>query len=224
MSAAEINEKPEKKVVIPPRLPLLPVRDVVVFPFMVVPLAVGREKSIKALEIAMATDRLVFISAQKKANIEDPQEEDLFKVGTVSEVLQMLKMADGTLKILVEGIQRGSITGTKFITERGYIEASVEVIKQEQESTSEIEAQKREALELFDQYVKLNRRLVIDISTAVRSIEDASKLCDTITSHLMIKQTERQGILETFALDKRLEMLNGILNREIEILNIERKI
>ncbi|MBU0952634.1 MAG: endopeptidase La [Elusimicrobia bacterium] len=221
---AEKNEKIEKKLVIPAKLPLLPVRDVVVFPYMVVPLAVGRDKSIKALEVAMATDRLVFVAAQKKANTEDPQVEDLFKVGVICEVLQMLKMADGTLKILVEGVKRGTITDSSYISERGYLEVSFDIINEEEEGAPEIEALKREALELFDQYVKLNRRLVVDISNAVRSIEDPSKLCDTITSHLMIKIGERQSILETISLKKRLEMLIEILNREIEILNIERRI
>ncbi|OGS21714.1 MAG: endopeptidase La [Elusimicrobia bacterium RIFOXYA2_FULL_39_19] len=217
-------EKAEKKLVIPNNLPLLPVRDVVVFPFMVVPLAVGRDKSIKALEIAMATDRLVFVVTQKKAQTEDPLLDDLYNVGVICEVLQMLKMADGTLKILVEGIKRGSLKDYKVIEERGYVEVTFETVGEEEGEPPEIEALKRESLELFDQYVKLNRRLVIDISSAVRSIEEPSKLCDTITSHLMIKISERQSILEIFPLKKRLEELIAILNREIEILNIERKI
>ena len=226
MSELDQNQNPEKRtgeVQIPPTLPLLPVRDIVVFPAMVLPLAVGRDKSIKALEEAMATKRLVFLIAQKHIQTEDPGPEDIYNVGTVSEVLQLLKMPDGTLKVLVEGIQRAKWTSFRA-NPKGFAEVDVAVLNETLEKTPELEAMMRRAVSLFEQYVQLNPRLPMEISVAASNITDAGRLADTIASHLLIKVQDKQGVLEIGSPLLRLEKLISLINSEIEILNIERRI
>jgi ATP-dependent Lon protease len=215
--------KKDEPVNIPSRLPLLPVRDIVVFPAMVLPLAVGREKSIKALEESMASHRLVFLVAQKHVQTEDPNPEDIYPIGTVAEVLQLLKMPDGTLKVLVEGVQRARWTDFRR-DNRGYVEVDINVLADTTEKTPEVEALMRRAMSQFEQYVKLNPRLPMEISVAVSNITDPGRLADTIASHLMVKLSDKQLILETGNSGERLEKLVGVLNAEIEILNIERRI
>ena len=208
---------------IPSQLPLLPVRDIVIFPAMVLPLAVGREKSIKALEEAMASQRLIFLTTQKNIQTEDPTPDDIYPIGTVSEVLQLLKMPDGTLKVLVEGIQRARWTDFR-LNDRGYIEVELNLLYESIDKTPEIEALMRRSSALFEQYVKLNPRLPMEIYVAVANINDPGRLADTIASHLMIKVSDKQSILEVANPGERLEKLVQILNAEIEILNIERRI
>lgn len=216
-------EKDFKSVDIPKVLPMLPVRDIVIFPSMVLPLAVGREKSIKALEQAMTSTRHIFVVTQKNVQIEDPSPNDIYQIGTVCEVLQMLKMPDGTLKILVECVARAEWTEFK-LTDRGYIEVGLNVFNEQIEKTAEVEAVMRRIIALFEQYVKLNPRMPMEISISVSNIQEPSRLADTIASHISIKNIEKQSILESINPLKRLNKIIQILNSEIEILNIEKRI
>ena len=217
------GEKKDQIQNIPSKLPLLPVRDIVIFPAMVLPLAVGREKSIKALEEAMSSHRLIFLATQKNVQTEDPSPDDIHRIGTVSEVLQLLKMPDGTLKVLVEGIHRARWTDFR-VSDKGYVEVELNILAETAEKTPETEALMRRSLSLFEQYVKLNTRLPMEIFVAVTNIVDPGRLADTIASHLMIKVADKQAILELPVPHERLEKLVEILNAEIEILNIERRI
>jgi ATP-dependent Lon protease len=216
------NDKTEN-LKIPDSLPLLPVRDIIVYPAMVLPLAVGRDKSVKALEESMTTNRLVFIVTQKNIQVEDPMPDDIYNIGTVCEVLQLLKMPDGTLKALVEGISRAQWTDFK-LSDRGYIEVGVKIFDEKIEKTPEAEAIMRRSISLFEQYIKLNPRMPMEISISVSNIIDPARLADTIASHLAIKNNDKQSILELVDPIERLEKIVQILNSEIEILNIERRI
>ena len=218
-----MNETQNKVSNIPKVLPMLPVRDVVLFPAMVLPLAVGRDKSIRALEEAMTTNRYIFIATQKNLQIEDPTPDDIFHIGSVCEVLQMLKMPDGTLKILIECVARAEWTEFK-LSDKGYIEVGLNIFKEDIEQTPEVEAVMRRIIALFEQYVRLNPRMPMDISISVSNIQDPSKLADTIAAHISIKNNEKQMILEAINPLKRLNKIIEILNAEIEILNIERRI
>ncbi len=225
MSELDKKNEDEKRLPanIPTKLPLLPIRDIVVFPAMVLPLAVGRDKSIKALETAMAGQRYIFLVTQKTIQTEDPSPQDIYPIGTVAEVLQLLKMPDGTLKVLVEGISRAQWTDF-HINDNGYIEVDLNVLSEEVVRTPELEALIRRSISLFEQYVKLNTRLPMEIAVAVSNITDPGRLADTIASHLMIKITDKQAILELANPQERVAKLVEILNAEIEILNIERRI
>lgn len=222
MSELEKNLN-DKRNDIPKVLPMLPVRDVVVFPAMVLPLAVGRDKSIRALEEAMTTNRYIFVATQKNLQIEDPTPDDIYHIGSICEVLQMLKMPDGTLKILVECITRAEWTEFK-LSDKGYVEVGLNVFDETIEKTPEVEAVMRRIIALFEQYVKLNPRMPMEISISVSNIQEPSKLADTIASHISIKNNEKQAILEAVNPLKRLNKIIQILNAEIEILNIERRI
>ncbi len=217
-----MNEIQNKVNSIPKVLPMLPVRDVVVFPSMVLPLAVGRDKSIRALEEAMTTNRYIFIATQKNLQIEEPTPDDIFHTGSICEVLQMLKMPDGTLKILIECVARAEWTEFK-LSDRGYIEVGLNVFNEEIERTPELEAVMRRMVALFE-HVRLNPRMPMDISISVSNIQDPSKLADTIAAHISIKNSEKQMILEAINPLNRLNKIIEILNAEIEILNIERRI
>jgi ATP-dependent Lon protease len=208
---------------IPDFLPLLPVRDIILYPAMVLPLAVGRKKSIKALEESMATNRLVFIVTQKNIQIEDPMPNDVYNIGTVCEVLQLLKMPDGTLKALVEGINRAQWTDFK-LNDRGYIEVGIKTFDEHIEKTPESEAIMRRSISLFEQYIKLSTRMPMEIFVSVSNITDPARLADTIASHLAIKNNDKQIVLELVNPLERLEKIIQILSSEIEILNIERRI
>jgi len=217
-----IPEKSKKSIVIPDVLPLLPVRDVVVFPYMVLPLAVGRSKSIRALEEAMARDRLIFLATQKRIQTEDPGRDDLYMVGTVAEILQLLKMPDGTIKILIEGLERGKIVD--FIPQESFVQVRVERPLETYVPNQELEALMRNAITLFERYVKLNRRIPIETIMSVSNIEDPSRLADVIASHISIKIPQEQLILETWDPKKRIVELSKILTAENDILSIEKKI
>lgn len=222
---SEIEEKTlnDNKNEIPKVLPMLPVRDIVVFPSMVLPLAVGREKSIRALEEAMTSERYIFVATQKNLQIDDPTPDDIYHIGSICEVLQMLKMPDGTLKILVECVARAEWTEFK-LTDKGYVEVGLNIFDENIEKTPEVEAIMRRVISLFEQYVKLNPRMPMEISISVSNIQEPAKLADTIASHISIKSTEKQAILEAVNPLKRLNKIIQILNAEIEILNIERRI
>src|SRR5215212_3261994 len=203
-------------------LPLLPLRDVVVFPHMVIPLFVGRPKSIKALEVAMEAGRQIMLVAQKAAGKDEPKPDDMFEVGCVSSILQMLKLPDGTVKVLVEGIQRAN---THSISDNGeYFVADVTPVPPEADTKPEIEALRRAVLQQFDQYVKLNKKIPPEILTSIASIDDPGRLADTIAAHLPLKLDNKQVVLDLAEVKPRLENLFEQIEREVEILNVDKRI
>ena len=206
----------------PITLPLLPLRDVVVFPHMVIPLFVGRPKSIKALEAAMEQGRQIMLVAQKAAGKDEPKPDDMFEVGCVSSILQMLKLPDGTVKVLVEGVQRASTT--KITEADDYFVGEVTPVQAEGEATPEIEALRRAVMQQFDQYVKLNKKIPPEILTSIAGIDDAGRLADTIAAHLPLKLENKQSVLDLFEVDKRLEKLLEQLEHEVDILQVEKRI
>jgi ATP-dependent Lon protease len=209
----------------PVDLPLLPLRDVVVFPHMVIPLFVGRTKSIKALEAAMEADRRIMLVAQKTAAKDEPVVEDMFGVGCISTILQMLKLPDGTVKVLVEGQQRAAVNR---ITEgETHFQANITPHNSESvaaEKLTEIEAVRRAVVSQFDQYVKLNKKIPPEILTSISSIDDAGRLADTIAAHTPLKLESKQTVLELMDVKTRLENVYEQLEREVEILNVDKKI
>ncbi|BAN35584.1 ATP-dependent protease La [Sulfuricella denitrificans skB26] len=206
----------------PVKLPLLPLRDVVVFPHMVIPLFVGRPKSIKALETAMESGKHIMLVAQKSAAKDEPVPEDLYEVGCMASILQMLKLPDGTVKVLVEGSQRAQVT--KFSDAKTHFVAEADLITQEDGEENEIEALRRGLFAQFDQYVKLNKKIPPEILTSLASIDEAGRLADTIAAHLPLKIEQKQEILEMVSVQKRLEHMLGILDAEIDILQVEKRI
>ncbi len=213
------SNKSEKKLL---GVPVLPLRDVIVYPFMVVPLFVGRERSIKALEVAMAADKQILVATQKSAADDQPTEEGIYHVGTLATVLQLLKLPDGTVKVLIEGVKRAQIS--RFVTNKEYFLADVELIDDVNLQSREIEILIRSLKSQFEQYVKLNRKIPTEILASVLAIEDGSRLSDTIAAHLSLKLEEKQKILEIIDLSKRLEKLVGIMESEIDLLQVEKKI
>ncbi|WP_039050533.1 endopeptidase La [Comamonas thiooxydans] len=205
-------------------LPLLPLRDVVVFPHMVIPLFVGRAKSIKALELAMEGDRRIMLVAQKTASKDEPAAEDMFDVGCVSTILQMLKLPDGTVKVLVEGQQRALVK--QVADEESHFTASVTPVEPEGDAheQSEIEALRRAVTQQFDHYVKLNKKIPQEILTSIASIDDAGRLTDTIAAHLPLKLESKQAVLDLVDIKERLENLFEQLEREVDILNVDKRI
>jgi ATP-dependent Lon protease len=207
----------------PLELPLLPLRDVVVFPHMVIPLFVGRPKSIKALEAAMAAERRIMLVAQKAAAKDEPSVTDMFEVGCVSTILQMLKLPDGTVKVLVEGQQRAKVDGIE--DGESHFTAHVTPIEVlPPESGSEVEALRRAVMQQFDQYVKLNKKIPPEILTSISSIDDAGRLADTIAAHLPLKLESKQVVLDLSPVRERLSNLFEQIEREVEILNVDKKI
>ena len=206
----------------PISLPLLPLRDVVVFPHMVIPLFVGRPKSIKALEAAMEAGRQIMLVAQKAAGKDEPKAEDMFEIGCVSSILQMLKLPDGTVKVLVEGVQRAN---TSSIDDSGEFFTSVVVpVQPEANVTPEVEALRRAVTQQFDQYVKLNKKIPPEILTSISGIDDAGRLADTIAAHLPLKLEAKQSVLDLFSVSQRLEKLLEQLEHEVDILQVEKRI
>ena len=203
-------------------VPILPLRDVVVYPYMVVPLFVGRERSIKALEVAMAADKQILLVTQKNATDDQPTEKGLYQVGTLATVLQLLKLPDGTVKVLVEGVRRGHIT--RFIDNQDYFLSEIELTVDKGVKDREVEIFIRSLKSQFEQYVKLNRKIPAEIMASILAIEDGSRLGDTISAHLTIKLEEKQKLLELDSLPKRLERLMGLLENEIDLLQVEKKI
>lgn len=203
-------------------IPVLPLRDVVVYPYMVVPLFVGRERSIKALEVAMAADKQILLVTQKNATEDQPNEKGIHQLGTLATVLQLLKLPDGTVKVLVEGVKRGNIV--RFVENQEYFLADVELIEDTDIDDREVEIFLRSLKSQFEQYVKLNRKIPAEIMASILAIEDGSRLGDTIAAHLSIKLDEKQKILEIVSLPKRLERLMSLLENEIDLLQVEKKI
>jgi len=206
----------------PMRVPLLPLRDIIVFPHMVVPLFVGRQRSIKALEEATQKQSLIFLSSQKDAKTNDPAEDDIYKIGTLGSVVQMLKLPDGTVKVLIEGKKRARVA--RFVANPEFFLVDVEDAPEIVERNTEIEALVREVHTTFENYVKLKKKIPPEMVMSVSSIDDPGRLADTIVAHLGIKLEDRQNLLETFAAAERLEKVLGHMRAEIEILEVERRI
>jgi ATP-dependent Lon protease len=206
-------------------LPLLPLRDVVVFPHMVIPLFVGRPKSIKALELAMEAERRIMLVAQKAAAKDEPAVTDMFEMGCVSTILQMLKLPDGTVKVLVEGQQRAKVD--QITDAETHFSAKVTPVEPPDAAsfkTSEVEALRRAVMQQFDQYVKLNKKIPPEILTSISSIDDPGRLADTIAAHLPLKLENKQSVLDLSGIKQRLENLYEQLEREVDILNVDKKI
>ncbi len=204
------------------QLPLLPLRDVVVFPHMVIPLFVGRAKSIRALETAMESGKSIVLVAQKSAAKDEPSTSDLYGIGSIANILQMLKLPDGTVKVLVEGTQRAELL--RVVDQQTHFEADVRLIPVDQEMGHEAEAMRRALISQFDQYVKLNKKIPPEILTSLAGIDDAGRLADTVAAHLPLKLEQKQEVLEIFEVRRRLEHLLGQLESELDILQVEKRI
>jgi len=203
--------------------PVLSLRDVVVYPHMVIPLFVGRDRSILALDQSMNIDKRIVLVTQRSAEVDDPAESDLFEVGTLATVLQLLKLPDGTTKVLVEGGERVSIN--KFIDENGYFEAWWELLPVDESRTpQELDVAMRSLVSLFEQYVKLNRKIPPELLTTLAGIEDPSRLADTVAAHLSIRLEEKQELLEMGSVAERMEKLMALVDGEIEVLQLEKRI
>jgi len=203
-------------------LPLLPLRDVVVYPHMVIPLFVGREKSIEALESSMTGDKQILLVAQKNPADDDPAEDGLYRVGTVATVLQLLKLPDGTVKVLVEGEQRGSIE--KFVEFDGHVRAEVRVIEESDAAERESEVFTRSLLSQFEQYVQLGKKVPAEVLSSLNSIDEPGRLVDTMAAHMALKIEQKQEILEITDLAQRVEHVLALLDAEIDLLQVEKRI
>ncbi len=204
------------------QLPLLPLKNVVLFPHMIVPLYVGRERSIDALENAMTRGKQVFLCTQRRADCEDPKEADLYRVGVLGEVVQMLKLPDGTIKVLIEGSSRAVIE--RFIQVEPHLRVEVSALEEDVEDSPELDALMRGVVDLFDRYVELDKKVPPEVNLTVRGVEDAGRMADIVASNLAIGVTDKQDVLETFQMNARLEKLSNVLQREIEILDMDRSI
>ncbi|MBI3801623.1 MAG: endopeptidase La [Deltaproteobacteria bacterium] len=204
------------------RLPLLPLRDIIVFPHMVVPLFVGRQRSIKALEEAVANNKLIFLTTQKDAKINDPAAEDMYQIGTVGNVVQLLRLPDGTVKVLVEGKKRGRIV--RYVGQTDCFWVEVDEIEEGGDRLTEVEALMRSINATFENYVRLNKKIPPEMIMSAAAIDDPARLADTIIAHLGIKLEDKQTLLETLDSAERLEKVLGHMRSEIEILEVERRI
>src|SRR5690348_17068414 len=202
--------------------PVLPLRDIVVFPHMIVPLFVGREKSVRALEDVMKDDKQILLVTQKNAAQDDPSTSDIFTVGTIGTVLQLLKLPDGTVKVLVEGGQRARIV--RFTDNEAFFQAHAEVVGEKPGQHQEIEALARTVVAQFEQYIKLNKKIPPEVLVSINQIEDPGKLADTVASHLSLKIPEKQELLETEVVSERLEKVFGYMEGEIGVLQVEKRI
>ncbi|PZU74099.1 MAG: endopeptidase La [Brevundimonas sp.] len=206
----------------PKILPVLPLRDIVVFPHMVVPLFVGREKSVKALDEIMKGEKQILLATQKNSVDDDPSPDAIYPIGVLASVLQLLKLPDGTVKVLVEGKARARLT--RFTDREDYFEAEAVEIADEPGEASQAEAMLRAVVEQFENYVKLNKKVPPEALSSIPQITDASKLADSVAAHLSVKITDKQGLLETFDVPKRLEKVYGLMEGEISVLQVEKKI
>ena len=204
------------------KMPLLALRGVVVFPSMMIPLLVGRDKSVKALEEAMVNDKKIFLTAQKDEELEEPKADDIYKLGTVAEIKQLMKLPDGTIKILVEGLERAKIED--FIKEEPYFEVDLKEIIYQAEVNTEIEALMRTVMNKFEDYIKLSKKIPPEAMISISNIEDPGRLVDIIVSHMSLKVAQEQEILETIDYRDRLEKLYSFLDKELEILEVKNEI
>ncbi|MEX2105131.1 MAG: LON peptidase substrate-binding domain-containing protein, partial [Bacilli bacterium] len=203
-------------------IPLLPLRGMLVYPNMVLHLDVGRERSVKALEQAMVNDHHVLLATQIDVHIEEPEQSDIYEVGTISKVRQMLKLPNGTIRVLVEGLQRGRIIS--YSDTEPYYEVQVEQLHEEAEDSTETDALMRTVLTQFEQYIKLSKKITPETFASVSDIDEPGRLADVICSHLSLKMKEKQSVLEMVNVQDRLQKLLDILNNEREVLELERKI
>ena len=205
------------------KIPVLPLRDIVVFPHMVVPLFVGRDKSVKALESVMKGDKKIMLITQKRASVDDPKKNDLFDFGTVANVLQLLKLPDGTVKVLVEGLNRASIN--VFFENEEFLQADVDqVIETIDSSDKQLRAMSKSTTDEFDKYVNLNKKIPPEVLGTINEIDELGKLSDTIASHLSIKLSDKQQILESVDLSERFEKILSFIQSELDVLQVEKKI
>jgi len=202
--------------------PVLPLRDIVVFPHMIVPLFVGRDKSVRALEDVMADDKQILLLAQKNAAEDDPAVDDIYRIGTVATVLQLLKLPDGTVKVLVEGGQRASVES--YTNNDKFFEAVATILGEDDGDEQELEALSRSVVSQFEQYIKLNKKIPPEALVSINQIETPGKLADTIASHLALKISEKQELLETLTIAERLERVYSFMESEIGVLQVEKKI
>ncbi|WP_448213339.1 endopeptidase La [Colwellia sp. MEBiC06753] len=203
-------------------IPVLALRDVVVYPQMVIPLFVGREKSIRSLDIAMESDKQVFLVAQKDAAVDDPSAEDVYETGTVASILQMLKLPDGTVKVLVEGVKRANIK--QFVETENHFTADVEYITSETIDDENSDVLVRSAISQFEGYVKLNKKIPPEVLTSLSGIDDPEQLADTMAAHMPLKINDKQKVLETTNIAERIEYLMALMEGEIDLLQVEKKI
>ncbi|MBU4534066.1 MAG: endopeptidase La [Eubacteriales bacterium] len=203
-------------------LPLLPLRGILVFPYMVIHLDVGREKSVKAIEEAMSQDRFIFLATQKEAQTDSPEVEDIYEVGTVAEIKQLLKLPGGTIRVLVEGVARARTIS--YVQEDPYFNVEIEQYSEVFDKTTELEALMRTLIQQFEQYVKLSKRVPPETVVSVVNIDEPGRLADIVASHLPLRIEDKQSIMECVEIDERLEHLCGILARELEIVELERRI
>ncbi len=202
--------------------PVLPLRDIVVFPYMIVPLFVGREKSINALDEVMRTDKQILLAAQKNASDDDPEADAIYSMGTLATVLQLLKLPDGTVKVLVEGTRRARIK--RYTGNENFFEAEIERVAETEGASDEIEALARSTVSQFESYVKLNKKIATEVLGTISQITDYAKLADTIAAHLAVKIAEKQDVLETTVISERLEKVYMLMESEISVLQVEKKI
>ncbi|WP_434931984.1 endopeptidase La [Shewanella sp. HL-SH5] len=203
-------------------LPVLPLRDVVVYPHMVIPLFVGREKSIRCLESAMEQDKQILLVAQRDADLDEPTKDDIFDIGTVASILQLLKLPDGTVKVLVEGGQRAKIT--RYTQEDTFFVATAEYLESESLAEKEEEVLVRSAIGQFEGYIKLNKKIPPEVLTSLTGIDEAARLADTMAAHMPLKLEDKQSVLEMINVGERLEYLMAMMEAEIDLLQVEKRI
>ncbi len=203
-------------------LPVLPLRDVVVYPHMVIPLFVGREKSIRCLETAMAQDKQIILVAQRDADLDEPGIDDIFDVGTVASILQLLKLPDGTVKVLVEGGKRARIE--RYTQEEEFFVATAHYLESEALDDREEEVLVRSAISQFEGYIKLNKKIPPEVLTSLTGIEEADRLADTMAAHMPLKLADKQSVLEMVKVGERLEYLMAMMEAEIDLLQVEKRI
>jgi len=202
--------------------PVLPLRDIVVFPHMIVPLFVGREKSVRALEDVMKDDKQILLVTQKNAGEDDPKPEDVYEVGTIATVLQLLKLPDGTVKVLVEGVHRANLV--EFADNPDFFQAYAEMVDEERAPEEELEALARAVVTQFEQYIKLNKKVPAEVLISINQIEDPGKLADTVAQHLALKIADKQELLEISSVSERLEKIYSLMEGEISVLQVEKRI
>ncbi len=202
--------------------PVLPLRDIVVFPHMIVPLFVGREKSVRALEDVMKDDKQILLVTQKNAAQDDPSTDDIYKVGTVGTVLQLLRLPDNTVKVLVEGVKRARVL--RYTDNDEFFQAEAEVLPDVEGQGQELQALSRAVVSQFEQYIKLNKKIPPEVLVSINQIEDIGKLADTVAQHLNIKISDKQALLEVPTISERLERVYAFMESEIGVLQVEKRI
>jgi len=218
----DINEKEQSTRVPSALYPVLPLRDIVMFPGMIVPLFVGREKSINALEESIKKDSKMILVAQKDAGQDDPAPEDIFRIGVMANILQLLRLPDGTVKVLVEGVQRAEIN--YYLDNEEYFEADASEVEDVVGNADEVEALTRSIIKAFEHYVKLNKKVPAEITNTLKQIDDPGRLVDTVASHVGLRIEEKQEVLETKKVSARLEKVFSLMEREVGVLTTEKKI